>query len=895
MQSKMFKRVFSLVMSAAMVVPAAAVTVSAAEHSKSEYVNFAADNYVDFVDKNRDLIEKVADDIRSFKNTIDIRSYKLSSDYLGTLMQAVMALNPDLFYIDRKYSCSNGSNDFISFIYPEYLYSADKARTMLDAFYSAADHYLELADLSVCSDDFSKAAVLHDELVLDAYYNINSTSNYTFMVNKNGVCENYSRIYSYLLGQIGIYSEIVDSDEMNHEWLKIKIDGSYYLTDLTWDDPTADRPGLVDHTYFLLSDSADQKLSESHYSYVSINKATNTKYDNARYHNFGSKMCKLNAGDTIFYAAEDSSSAQAIVKYNYVSNSVTKVYDLSNVHWSAGGGSYYNGIYSGVDSFGGKIYFNTPKDIYCYDPSSGKTTKAFSYTGSNYLYGMRIKGNVVYGYASSSPNVTGTEVRIGELANTSVDVTSISLDKTSLSMNVGGTAVLNAVISPSNADNKKVTWSSSNQSVAKVSNGTVTAVGAGTAKITAASYNGKTAVCTVTVTASEALKNSSTVSASSVSVNSSVTLTGKASGGTSPYKYAYYYKKSTDSSYTKLLESNGSAYVSNTSAVFKPTAAGTYNIRINVKDSTGTAASKDFSVVCKSSTSVLANNSTVSASSIDFGSSVTLSGKASGGTSPYKYAYYYKKSTDGSYTKLLELNGSAYVSNTSAVFKPTAAGTYNIRINVKDSAGKAASKDFNVVCKSSTSVLTNNSTISSTSIGAGNSVTLTGKASGGTSPYKYAYYYKKSTDGSYTKLIISNGSAYVTNTSAVFKPASAGTYDIRINVKDSNGTTASKEFKLVCGNALVNNSTISASTVSSDEYFTISAKASGGTSPYKYAYYYKEVGDSTYSKLYEENGSAYVSYNAFQVQLYEGTYDIRVNVKDANGTVAMKNFRITVT
>ena len=81
-----------------------------------------------------------------------------------------------------------------------------------------------------------------------------------------------------------------------------------------------------------------------------------------------------------------------------------------------------------------------------------------------------------------------------------IPVSGITMDSTSLTMIEGETAKLKATISPSNADNQGVIWSSSNASVASVSNGTVTAVSAGSAIITAKSDDGgKTATCNVTV------------------------------------------------------------------------------------------------------------------------------------------------------------------------------------------------------------------------------------------------------------------------------------------------------------------------------------------------------------------------------------------------------------
>ena len=61
-------------------------------------------------------------------------------------------------------------------------------------------------------------------------------------------------------------------------------------------------------------------------------------------------------------------------------------------------------------------------------------------------------------------------------------VTGVSLNKDSLSLEPGGSEALTATVTPDNATNKNVTWSSSAEGVATVdANGKVTAVDAGTA------------------------------------------------------------------------------------------------------------------------------------------------------------------------------------------------------------------------------------------------------------------------------------------------------------------------------------------------------------------------------------------------------------------------------
>ena len=79
-------------------------------------------------------------------------------------------------------------------------------------------------------------------------------------------------------------------------------------------------------------------------------------------------------------------------------------------------------------------------------------------------------------------------------------VKTVTLNKTTVSTNVGLTVQLKASVTPANANDAGITWKSSNSKVAKVNkNGLVTAVRAGTCKITASTKNKKKAVCVVTV------------------------------------------------------------------------------------------------------------------------------------------------------------------------------------------------------------------------------------------------------------------------------------------------------------------------------------------------------------------------------------------------------------
>ena len=106
-------------------------------------------------------------------------------------------------------------------------------------------------------------------------------------------------------------------------------------------------------------------------------------------------------------------------------------------------------------------------------------------------------------YAGSSTQPTVSLYQQKEMSGGgNISATGVSLNKTSTSIAKGSSETLTATVSPSEATNKNVTWSSSVPSVATVSSsGVVTAVSAGTTVITVTTEDGGfTATCTVTVT-----------------------------------------------------------------------------------------------------------------------------------------------------------------------------------------------------------------------------------------------------------------------------------------------------------------------------------------------------------------------------------------------------------
>ena len=97
-----------------------------------------------------------------------------------------------------------------------------------------------------------------------------------------------------------------------------------------------------------------------------------------------------------------------------------------------------------------------------------------------------------------------------------------------------------------------------------------------------------------------ALVNTSSYDSPVFKVGDTITIVGSATGGTAPYTYDFYIKRGTATSWSSREPDQGDNVIN-----LRPTSATSYQVKIDVTDSEGAAASKilSFSVVSASSTS----------------------------------------------------------------------------------------------------------------------------------------------------------------------------------------------------------------------------------------------------------------------------------------------------
>ena len=306
------------------------------------------------------------------------------------------------------------------------------------------------------------------------------------------------------------------------------------------------------------------------------------------------------------------------------------------------------------------------------------TDKSVTWTSSNTSVATVSNTGLVTAVSSGTATITATTNDGSNKSATctvTVDIpvpaTSISLSQTAATLtSQGETLQLTATVLPENATNKSVTWTSSNTSVATVSNtGLVTAVSSGTATITATTTDGsnKSATCTIIVNIP--------VPATSISLNqTAATLTSQ--GETLQLTATVLPENATDKSVTWTSSNTAVATVSNTGLV-TAVSSGTATITATTNDGSN-----------KSATCTVTVDIPVPATSISLSqTAATLTSQ--GETLQLTATVLPEDATDKSVTWTSSNTSVATVSNTGLV-TAVSSGTATITATTTDGSNKSA-------------------------------------------------------------------------------------------------------------------------------------------------------------------------------------------------------------
>ncbi len=164
--------------------------------------------------------------------------YKLSKDEFQLALEAVRRDHTEQFWLSTSYSYTPDSSGNVVNMLPEYLMEGEELKAAKVAFNQAIDNML--AHVTSEMTEYEKEKTLHDLLATKVSYvsTANAHNAYGALVEGKAVCEGYAEALQCLLQRVGIQSIQVygESRGENHAWNMVRIDGEYYLVDLTWND-----------------------------------------------------------------------------------------------------------------------------------------------------------------------------------------------------------------------------------------------------------------------------------------------------------------------------------------------------------------------------------------------------------------------------------------------------------------------------------------------------------------------------------------------------------------------------------------------------------------------------------------------------------------------------------
>lgn len=136
-------------------------------------------------------------------------------------------------------------------------------------------------------DEFQTVLNLHDWVIDHCTYDDSYTwySADSIFLLGTGVCNSYSRAFALLLKEAGIACRRVSGyafgdPDAGHAWNAVRINGKWYLFDLTWDDSGDSDSGMLRHLYFAVPDKNLFSLEHTAGKYVGGKVTCNSLDDN---------------------------------------------------------------------------------------------------------------------------------------------------------------------------------------------------------------------------------------------------------------------------------------------------------------------------------------------------------------------------------------------------------------------------------------------------------------------------------------------------------------------------------------------------------------------------------------------------------------------------------------
>ena len=342
--------------------------------------------------------------------------------------------HPELYHVNVLYSLLNENavvrddNGYIKALREEYYNDREEAK-----FRAAVEEALACVDNGM--SDLEKVVALHDYLASHTKYDYETEAKieyniehgineefvastaYSALVNRFSVCGGYAYAYQYLLTQVGVESRYFTGtvDGKSHAWNLVKLNGTYYHVDVTWDN-SGGNGRAAGHKYMLLSDDA---IRRTHYWLTQGDfNAPDKIYDNALWHSvtaplvFDGKGC-YSLGTDGWLQRENFSAPGVKEKIAQV------------------GGQQYSSGKIGLFFLNGRLFYNDVHSIYSVNPDGTDERAEFTLdtpmpanpakpaAGEKYIYDCWYEDGKVHYYLAENTDPVTKEEKIAAIGGAS--------------------------------------------------------------------------------------------------------------------------------------------------------------------------------------------------------------------------------------------------------------------------------------------------------------------------------------------------------------------------------------------------------------------------------------------------------------------------------------------
>lgn len=424
---------------------------------------------------------------------IDLSAYRLTESDFRPRYRAMLNDHPELFFVSGGYYYDQ-SNGYVTSIMPVYLGDTAQLPTRIAAFNDKVNQVVAYANRATTPE--GKLLLANDYFCVHYEYDMEGSifSAEGFFANGKGVCQAYSLAFQAVLDKLGFESGTAVSRAMNHMWNVVKVNGSWYHLDVTWNDPITTQPLKARHNHLLLSDAG--LTAEDHHSWTAEVTCTSTRYDaypwrHAEYplSMIGNVFYFTKVREYTVYSCDTANGGATAPLFSYTPGAGYS-YDTACPVWIT------------EDYF----YYTTYNRLIAYRRSTGTATVLKHYTGTTFplISGLfpALNGLLVGEYETASI-VTVSTAQLNWR---------ISITNGPIVLRAGETAAVYTTFDPVPVEAPAVSWSTDNAAVAGVektiisdadgafcTGAQVTGKAFGQTLLTARLANGSTAQCRVVV------------------------------------------------------------------------------------------------------------------------------------------------------------------------------------------------------------------------------------------------------------------------------------------------------------------------------------------------------------------------------------------------------------